>query len=322
MRVTAAIFDPAVLFATRFSLKSPPEERFVAEFTAYFDESGTHEGSEAVAVAGYLSTPELWEKFEVEWREALGDFGIEFFHMTDFAARRQQFAGWPEEKRRACLSRLVDITNRHVIASAGTVIPVSDYQAVFSKKADHFVGGPYGVAAMVCFSEMAKMFKLIGVHGQVAYVFESGAQGSGQVQKAFTWLEQDPGSKAQYRLLSLSFQNKRQFCPLQAADILAYELYLYFPKALKKSERAVRYGVKALAEAPRDWGRLDMGTLEEWARIVEIRADMDESELERAALPVPTGRPAFLLSIDELKARWRWWKVFNGQDGAATVQRG
>ena len=294
----------------------------MVDFAAYFDESGTHEGSEAVAVAGYLSTPDLWQKFEVEWRKTLAEFGIDFFHMTDFAARRQQFAGWPEEKRRACLSKLIDITNRHVIASVGTVIPVRDYQAAFSKKADNFVGGPYGVAAMACFSEVAKTFNLIGVHGQVAYVFETGARGSGQVHKAFTWLEQNPGSKAEMRLLALSFQNKREYCPLQAADILAYELYLYFPKSVKKSGRPVRYGVKALAEAPRDWGRLDMAVLEEWARIVEIRADMDESELESAPLPVPSGRPAVLISIDELRDRWRWWKCFNGQDTAAMEQRG
>jgi hypothetical protein len=294
----------------------------VVAFTAYFDESGTHKQSETVAVAGYISTPDLWEKLDVEWREALHDFHIDFFHMTDFEARQEQFAGWNDHKHRACLNALIDITNRHVVASIGTTIPVSDYQAAFTKKAHDFVGGAYGVAAMRCFKEVADMFNLIGVHGQVAYVFEKGAKGRNQIEKAFGWLKRDPGSKARYRLLSLDFEEKRKCCPLQAADIVAYELYKYLPTFLKKSGRPTRYVLKALAETPRGWLHVNRAELEEWARILEVRADMDESELAPNPLPVPTGRPAFLISIDELKARWLWWQLFNGQEGGATVQRG
>jgi hypothetical protein len=51
----------------------------VVILTAYFDESGTHSGSEAVAVAGYVSTPDRWERFGQEWREALAAYNIEYF---------------------------------------------------------------------------------------------------------------------------------------------------------------------------------------------------------------------------------------------------
>jgi len=287
----------------------PPEERFVVAFTAYFDESGTHEGSEAVVVAGYISTPDLWQNFEAKWREVLAEFGIAFFHMADFAAKKQQFDGWPEDKRRACLSKLIHVVNDHVIASIGTVIPVKEYKDTFSEKANTFVGGPYGVAAWACMISLSGMLDLIGVPGQIAYVFESGAPGYGQVLKVFRWNEQSPGDKEQMRLLSLSFQNKREFCPLQAADILAYELYKYLPE----SGQPTRYGIKALTDSPRDWGYMDIAELEKWARILEIRVGMKESELVSTAISSSTSQPAVLISIDELRERWHWWRAFNGQ---------
>ena len=49
---------------------------------AYFDDSGTHQGSPAISVAGYMSTPDRWKRFESEWRETLDAYGVEFFHMT------------------------------------------------------------------------------------------------------------------------------------------------------------------------------------------------------------------------------------------------
>jgi len=40
-------------------------------YNAYMDESGTHDGSRVVALAGYVSTYEAWNDFEIEWNRVM-----------------------------------------------------------------------------------------------------------------------------------------------------------------------------------------------------------------------------------------------------------
>jgi hypothetical protein len=89
--------------------------------SAYFDESGTHGGSAAVAIAGYMATCEAWVEFEARWLAILSSFGLENFHMTDFvrggepynrlsASDRDYSEGVPiaaPAPRSVCIPRLV-----------------------------------------------------------------------------------------------------------------------------------------------------------------------------------------------------------------------
>lgn len=52
---------------------------------AYFDESGTHDGSPVMVIGGFLIESEEARKLELAWKVMLDRYGIEFFHMTDCA---------------------------------------------------------------------------------------------------------------------------------------------------------------------------------------------------------------------------------------------
>lgn len=194
---------------------------------AYFDDSGTHAGSDAVAVAGYISTPERWLAFESAWRLELAHLGLEMFHMSQFAVGAGPYKRWSEPQRRIRLGRLIEIINAHVIGSVGNVIPTKLYEATFGPEATRHVGGPYGLAATVNFMSVGETLdglRCLGHDPWVEYVFESGTLGYGQIMKVFQYNEQDPEQKAKLGLLSLDFENKRDSVALQAAGILAYEL--------------------------------------------------------------------------------------------------
>ena len=45
--------------------------------TAYFDASGSADGTEVLVVAGFLSDNENWIGFETEWNDVLNLFGRE-----------------------------------------------------------------------------------------------------------------------------------------------------------------------------------------------------------------------------------------------------
>jgi len=59
---------------------------------AYYDESGTHSGAMALSIAGYISTVEKWENFQIEWLKMRDDEGYEYFHMADLESLKGQFS--------------------------------------------------------------------------------------------------------------------------------------------------------------------------------------------------------------------------------------
>lgn len=249
-------------------------------YTAYFDESGTHGGSDAVVVAGFVSHADMWVDFSAHWQMALNDFGVDCFHMSDFANRVKPYEGWTEPERQQRLTRLLGIVAEHTLASTAVVIPCKAFDSAFSDRAKAICGGPYGLAAIACFMYLAETLREEKIDGWVNYVFESGAHGSGQLATLFNANYRDPEQRERLRLLSLRFDDKRLF-PLQAADMLAYELFKESPRRLGQGERPARYPLKALANRPRKWGYLSEDELRKWAHILSVRTALEDAgELE------------------------------------------
>ncbi|MDO8531788.1 MAG: DUF3800 domain-containing protein [Dehalococcoidia bacterium] len=194
--------------------------------SAYFDESGTHNDSKTVTVAGYLSTQSLWSAFDPEWRRILSCFGLTKFHMTDFVAKKDDFReGWEDEaKRRALLGPLLSTINKHVIGSVGVSMLRTDYDAAFDSKAAVRSGGPYGLGATWVLLQLARIMGFTQMQGAIKYVFEDAPRRKAAVQKAYDRVKVNPGLLKALRVESLSFGLKAHYVPLQAADVLAYEV--------------------------------------------------------------------------------------------------
>ena len=264
---------------TAFPFSLAPKDRLVLTLSTleigplqgYFDESGTHAGSPAIAVAGYISTVEQWSQFTVEWKEALGEFGMPdsaAFHMTDFVNRKKHFKGWTEGERRARLARLIQIINRHVIASVAIAVPGAAYAAVMSDKAKRVTGGAYGLATFACMMDAATLLEPSFPSVRIAYAFESGAKGIGQIMKVFQENFNNPVQRAKLKLAGLTLAGK-EVAPLQAADILAYEMFKHLPRQLGVEARRPRLdSLRPLSVPLHKWGHLEEDELRKWDSVL------------------------------------------------------
>jgi hypothetical protein len=121
--------------------------------------------------------------------------------------------------------------------------------------------------------DVAEYFRLENPEGWVRYTFESGARGAGEVLKNFQLNMRFPQQKEHYRLLGLSFEGKRDFLPLQAADILAYELYRHLPRQYGIDQRSgIRRELKMLSVGAKRWWRIEDEELAKWSRVLEAYA--------------------------------------------------
>lgn len=101
----------------------------------------------------------------------------------------------------------------------------------------------------------------------VAYVVESGTEGYGDIAHMFADMSRNDPSATGTRAISLAFESKQRFVPLQAADILAYELYREVPRQLGLTVGMQRRrNLEKLAEPTHAWGYFNDAELDKWAR--------------------------------------------------------
>jgi hypothetical protein len=218
------------------------ESRGIAVFGAYFDESGTHQGSPVLVVAGYLSTVEQWVHFDHDWSRFLQDFGIAgFFHMTDFESRWGQYRDWPDEKRHRCIDRITSILSWRTQFRAAFAVNVQDYHELFPGNEVT----PYAFCVWEWMKEAERWMDRYSIHDTVAYTFERGSGRGAEIESNFVWmLQRRPDLRRRYRLGSYSFADKREVLRLQASDFFAYEswkrlLNNVLPAEKRRSRRSV-----------------------------------------------------------------------------------
>jgi Protein of unknown function (DUF3800) len=67
-------------------------------YTAYLDESGTHDGSPITAMGGLLARTDQWKEFERKFAAVQKKFGFEVWHTKKFKNKAGDFQGWTDQK--------------------------------------------------------------------------------------------------------------------------------------------------------------------------------------------------------------------------------
>lgn len=237
--------------------------RLVTTLTAYLYAGRT---SSVLTVAGYVSDADRWEAFESEWQDALAGYGIDFFHMTDFAARKGEYKSWGD-KANCRLVKLLSIINGAAIAAVSITIPLGLWKSALSDEEKARSGNPYCLAAFGCLHEITRwMRQHRSAADEIAYVYDQGDQGRGEVFKLFNAVYDDPNLRREYRLLSMRVEDKKRFVPLQAADVLAWEWNREAPKRLGLDSTPSQQEFRLLDQVPwHYWGFAHEGSIRQLA---------------------------------------------------------
>lgn len=185
---------PAAAFAMAFPSQLPQEGQYLLVLDGYFDESGTHDGSETITIAGFLAHADQWLSFEGKWREALKKYGLEFFHMSEFAHKAPGY-DWPEDVRQERLGNLISIINESRASSFGVAFPKKLFDSVFTGRVREHIGGPYGFASWLCLNLASRELDKVALETGVSYIFEDGAPGKGEFITVYEALPTFPRGK-------------------------------------------------------------------------------------------------------------------------------
>ena len=213
--------------------------------TAYLDETGhsKDEKQRFNGMAGLLAPSISWEQFEVRWKKTLENFKLPFFHMKDFATFRRNYAGWSEAKRRDLYGTLLTHIEAADAFPVGSILAMKDFRSLTAEQQDYF-GDPYYVGFLSVTGFLARIGDGVLKSGsKVALVFSDHMEFKNQALRDYEMITEG-GGLIRERTYSPVFRDMREFVPLQAADIVAYELYKEYERQLDRPDAKPRYGYK------------------------------------------------------------------------------
>ncbi len=205
-------------------------------FLCFVDESGN---SETFVMGCAFSSERKWLRLDKEWKRALAEYRIPYFHMRELVARKGPFAGWSDHKADSLIKKLVWIFTTYIIMWNGAIVSVRDYNAIVETDKRKKRRNPYFHAFQTCLSGTMIYCQQKSIPGKIGFVFDSGSMSKLHAHgyfETFKLLEEMPNRE---QIGALLFENDRTNNALQAADLLAYELHKYASGFQRRSFRVL-----------------------------------------------------------------------------------
>jgi hypothetical protein len=217
--------------------------RKVALLQAYFDESERDNG--LLCVAGYAFAAEQARKLTKEFKFVFGPYGG--FHMADLVSKHQGYKGISDADRVRLIKEAVAIVRSRFSFGVAVTVNISEYEA----KAPRFIRGFGNAYPFLCHLAMTAIAELATKHGDsgpIHYLFEAGHAYEAEARHAVSQVTLVPELKKLYLHSGDSFVPKQDAVPLQAADLLAWEMGKFKNETVDEPIRKLRMSLRALLD--------------------------------------------------------------------------
>ncbi|HUP03570.1 MAG TPA: hypothetical protein VMU19_06250 [Bryobacteraceae bacterium] len=193
-----------------------------------------------------MSTADRWLEFEGAWRERLLKSGLKSFHRSEI--NPNQHPGLLED--------LSSIISSYVLRKFGMVVRVRELHKIPQAEYDGWHLDAYSYAGRACAAHVRLWAKKEGLRSVPRLVFATGDAGRDQLEKrlrkdAFTGVSFEPAKDVRNRKTGFITPAAT---PLQAADLLAYEL---FEPIRRMEEAGLKYGTLGRNALSPQWFILD-----------------------------------------------------------------
>jgi hypothetical protein len=179
---------------------------------AFIDDSGSGGDSPWFVLAGYIGTIEAWDTFDEPWRAALADHGLDYFKASALPDGEETFK---------FLDFLISIIGKHALRAIYVRLQQRDFDEIIRPYVPEMWQDPYyflfsGYLSAGVFTE-----KHGGIGRSTEFYFDKGDK---RQQKRADKLYRQSVELYHDMVENVSFKDEKAFLPLQAADLLAWQV--------------------------------------------------------------------------------------------------
>jgi len=215
-------------------------------YVAFFDDSGTHEGADALTVAGYLMTVNGAAHLDRRWQRILAKHQLPHFHMVDNAHGNGEHARLTLDQRIVLQTRLISYIRSCALFGFAMSIDERQYRRWF--RSPRIMPNAYTLCCKSAVDAIEAWMRFHGGIRPINFVFEAGHKHQGDADRFMRDLfKQQDGIYGRH-----SFVTKAEGGGgVQAADILAWLHGNYISKIIKGGDRVrLRRDYEALLSGP------------------------------------------------------------------------
>jgi Protein of unknown function (DUF3800) len=217
----------------RLALSLYPEDpsgRYFLLFNAYYDESGTHNGSPITVLGGFLGEAIHWAEFEREWRKVLVKHNLRYVRAKQLFHKQGPYRKWSNKQIEYLWADLLYVLQEHrKFQISKIVLRDEDYYR------SYIADGPYSkferldTRYAICVRVALHFLPMIHHHvkagGLVNFFVEAGHKNAGDALRVFNQLKGEKSYPWSRSIGALTFGTKPDFPALQAADLISYWFY-------------------------------------------------------------------------------------------------
>ena len=197
--------------------------------TAYFDDSGTHDTSDVVLVAGVMGTEWQLTSLERSWTPHIdaplggGKPKLRRHHATDCFSSTNEFTGWTRTETDYFSHQFADCHRQLGVYAYAMACSRKDYDEVVTGDMKGFMGDAEGFCITQCFVRSLEWAQKNTFDPKITFVFDNRPseiqRRAKAVEDAFKRHTTNP------QISGCAFQSSYDIKPLQAADLYAWEVY-------------------------------------------------------------------------------------------------
>jgi hypothetical protein len=204
----------------------------LTKYISFVDEAGHAKdpNQKYLCLAGLLATASAWTKFDTDWRTTCAAEGLRKpFHMKDLAARRGEFEGWGEVKRKHLLGELISLIAQAGALPIGSVVSINGFNALPPEFKKGFKD-PHFLAFQTLTYQIAVAASMEWEPGPVTMVYAHHPEhsaGLGNTEQLWEAVRRYTPIVALF-MESYRSAHQEDHAGLQAVDLWAYELRHHF----------------------------------------------------------------------------------------------